>query len=67
MGEDVKSLETLEFFEARGTVARLDLKVQANAEPYGIVTRAGATEAEVLAALKDCIRRQARSAGRRGR
>ena len=60
------SLETLEFFEARGTVARLDLKVQANAEPYGIVTRAGATQSDVLAAFKDCIRRQALSAVRRG-
>lgn len=60
------SLETLEFFEARGTVVRLDLKVQANAEPYGIVTRAGATQSDVLAAFKDCIRRQALCAQRRG-
>lgn len=57
------SLETLEFFAARGTVARLDLRVNASAEPYGIVTRAGAVQPPAVAALMDCIRRQA-AAGR---
>jgi len=52
------SLETVQFFQARGTLARLDLKVHASAEPYGLVTRAGAREAGVLKALKDCIRKQ---------
>lgn len=51
------SLETLQFFEARGTIARLDLKIHANAEPYGLVTRTGATESTVLLALKECIRK----------
>lgn len=56
------SLETLQFFEARQTLARLDLKVHANAEPYGLVTRVGAPESAALTALKACIRRQALSA-----
>lgn len=55
------SLETLQFFEARGTVVRLDLKVHASAEPYGLVTRVGAPELEILTALKACIHKQALS------
>jgi len=54
------SLETLQFFEANTTLARLDLQVQSTAEPYGLVTRANAQETPVLEALKDCIRRLAR-------
>lgn len=53
------SLETLQFFAARGTVARLDLKVSTKAEPYGLVTRTGSAEPEALVTLKNCIRKQA--------
>jgi DNA-binding transcriptional LysR family regulator len=53
------SLETAQFFEASCTVSRLNLKVQSNAEPYGLVTRAGGVDSTVMAALKDCIRKQA--------
>jgi len=53
------SLETLQFFEASGTVSRLDLTVRATAEPYGLVTLASAQASHILETLKDCIRRQA--------
>jgi len=51
------SHETLQFFEVAAMLARLDLKIHANAEPYGLVTRANAPSPDVLEVLKDCIRK----------
>jgi len=53
------SLETLQFFAAAGTLARIDLPMHAGAEPYGIVTRANTPAAGMVEALKDCIRKTA--------